>query len=134
MDFRHFVFQTAGFQDSDVTRQQNVNEIEGHSLALWLSSQLKSACFNASDIWAEDHGWDFSLGHDSSKYLCACSLAGDEEKPDEPRREGHVTLNKSRSLMDKLMGRNKLEPGDPVAAAIRAALATHEAVQSLEEN
>ncbi len=134
MDSRHFVFQTNSFKDLETARKQNINEIEGHSLALWLSSRLKESGFEASDIWAEDHGWDFSLAQGGSEYLCACSLADDEENPEEIQREGHVTLHKSRSLMDKLKGRNKLEPDDPVAAAIRAALAAHTDVQMVDED
>ena len=130
MSYIHFTFATSAFGDPDEIRKQNVNEIEGNSLARWLSGELKSRGIDASEVWAEDHGWDFSIMHAGAKYLCACSREDGEGGP----AEAHVTLHKSRSVMDKMMGRNKLDPADAAIAAIRSALTASADVNGLEED
>jgi len=115
----HFTFATSTFDDSADVRAQNVNGIVGHSLAQWLAGELRGLGFTVSEPWAEDHGWDFDIGHDGARYLCACSLVDG----DAPPSEGHVSLQKHRTLMDKFKGRNRYTPDDAVAAAIRSILA-----------
>ena len=124
MSFHQFAFKTSAFIDTPDKLAENVNEIHGHALASWVSGALRAAGLDASEPWAEDHGWDFSVAHGGANYLLACSV---EEG------EGGVVLHKARSLMDKLMGRNKLEAGDAVAAAVRAALAGCADVSTLSE-
>ncbi len=114
----HFSFETSAFDDSAEVRSETVNGIVGHSLATWLANELKAAGFAASDIWAEDHGWDFAITHAGVKYHCACSLATEDGAP----FEGHVAVAKRRSLWDRLTGRNAYTKDDPVAAEILAVL------------
>ncbi len=123
----HYVFETSSFADDTATLAQNVNGIAGHALATWLASRLSAAGFDASAVWAEDHGWDFSVSHQGARYLCACSIEDDGTSP----REAHVALEKMRSMADKLMGRNKYDPADPVAAEIGQALAASPDVAGL---
>lgn len=122
----HFTFQTTAFDDAADIKAQNVNGIVGHSLAGWLAATLKNAGLDASDTWAEDHGWDFAITHDGTKYLCACSVITNESP-----FEGHVALAKSRSLKDKIFGRNKYESSDPVVAQIRRTLESHAEIVGL---
>ena len=136
----HFTFETAGFADPEGVLAQNVNRIEGNALARWLSRELKAQGFVASDVWAEDHGWDFSVQLGDATYLISCSLAGDDDDGEVRKeaskgevREGHVVLHKSRSMMDKLWGRSKFEKGDALITATRGALAGHDAVGQVEE-
>ena len=43
-------------------------------------------------------------------------------------------LSRPQSLMDRLRGRNKLMPDEPVAAAIRSALKSNPEVREAEED
>jgi hypothetical protein len=115
----HFTFEASAFADATEVRAQNVNGICGRELAAWLSLGLASRGLEASEPWAEDHGWDFSAAHGGATYLVACSIA--DEEPGTP--EGHVAVAKSRSLKDKLLGRNAFAADDAVVAAIEAVLA-----------
>lgn len=124
----HFTFQTTAFEDAPEVRAQNVNGIRGRELAAWLSAQLKSRGSGASEPWAEDHGWDFSVTQAGVTYLVACSIA--DEEPGTP--EGHVAVAKSRSLTDKLLGRNAFAADDAVVAAIEAVLSGSQDVAKLE--
>lgn len=117
----HFTFATTTFDDSADVRAQTVNGIVGHTLAAWLAVELRQLGFVVSEPWAEDHGWDFDIGHDGARYLCACSLVNGDALP----HEGHVSLQKHRTLMDKFKGRNRYGSDDAVAGAIRSILAGH---------
>ena len=110
----HFSFETRAFLDTDEVLAQNVNGIHGHALASWLSRDLRAAGLVTSEVWAEDHGWDFSVTFNSAAYLCSCSLATDGDPP----FEGHVALAKHRSLFERLTGRNGFATDDAVAGRI----------------
>ena len=123
----HFTFETDGFADDESVKAENVNGIVGAALANWLASKLQSAGFDASEVWPEDHGWDFSVENDGANYICACSIADEEGAP----FEGHIGIGKSRSMIDRLRGRGKFAGDDKVAAAIYAALASSKDVDKL---
>lgn len=110
----HFSFETRAFLDTNEVLAQNVNSIHGHSLAEWLSRDLQAAGLLTSEVWAEDHGWDFSITFNGATYLCACSLATDGDPP----FEGHVAIAKHRSLFERLTGRNAFTADDAVAGRI----------------
>ena len=127
MDGAQFNFSSSAFADPAERIEENVNGMEGHALASWLSGELRARALDTSEVWAEDHGWDLSVAHGGAKYVIACLIEREEgETP-----SGSVVIGKPRSLMDKLRGRNLFEPGDPVAAAIEAALTAHPGVSGL---
>lgn len=114
----HFTFETDGFADDNIVKAENINGIAGATLAKWISLQIRSAGLVVSEVWPEDHGWDFSITHDGATYICACSIADEEGAP----FEGHIVLGKSRSMMDRLRRRGKFARNDKVAEVIYAAL------------
>lgn len=115
----HFAFVTAAFIDGPGARAERVNEmIGGQALAAWLSGALRAEGLGADEPWPEDHGWDFGIRSGDRTYLCVCSIEDDPSST----REAHVSLALSRSTWDRLKGRNKFEPADPVAATIERLL------------
>lgn len=134
MNGAHFTFQTSAFADTSEVLAQNVNGIAGHSLASWLSRMLNQAGFAASEPWPEDHGWDFSVAHRGARYLCVCAIEDSEDNGDngERPRDGHVSVDRMRTLMDRLAGRNKFATDDSVASAISTVLAGSSEVSGLE--
>jgi len=125
----HFTFKTTAFADAPEVRAQNVNDIAGHALTAWLRQQLTSHGLAVSDDWPEDHGWDFHVDHEGSRYLCACSIEPDQEPP----FEAHIGLHKMRSFKERVLGRNRYERGDAVTACIRTSLAQCREVSDLSE-
>jgi hypothetical protein len=123
MAYLHFAFETAGFVDPPQVREQSPNGIEGRALALRLAGALSARGVAASQPWAEDHGWDFSVAHGGAKYLCACSLERGEGAAAGAVGDAHVTLHKARGMLDSLLGRGRFDPRqDAVAVAVRAAV------------
>lgn len=127
----YFAFVTAAFIDGPDARAERVNEaIGGQALAAWLSSALRSDGLEADQPWPEDHGWDFGIRSGERIYLCVCSIEDDPSST----REAHVSLALSRSAWDRLKGRNKLEPADPVAASIERILAAAPDIAELSKD
>lgn len=116
MGYVHFSFETAAFKDSPEIKAQNINELAGHALAQWLSAELKSRGFTVSQVWADDHGWDFGVSAGGSKFQCACSINDDEE----PLGDAHVVLGP------------KAKPDNEIVAAVAAVLRGCNDVQNLE--
>ena len=127
MDAVQFSFRTAAFVDPPEVLEKNVNGFAGHALAAWVIDEIRKRGIDASDDWPEDHGWDFSVAHGGAKYLCACIIQADEEGA----REGGIIIDKSRSLMDKITGRNRMQNDDPVVGAVRMALNAEPSVREL---
>ena len=119
MNGLHMRFATDDFVDDAGQREQRVNEgIGGAALAKWLSGEAKASGLDASEPWVEDHGWDFSITHGAATYLCVCTI----EDTDEPPREAHVSISKSRSMWDRLKGAGKVSKDDAVVTALRNAV------------
>lgn len=114
----HYSFETSHFLDCAEVRERNINEIEGYELAVWLTGELKKRGISFTEIWAEDHGWDFDIKHDDISYSCSCSINRDDETGD-----GHVTI---------LKGRAKIPTDNPVISAIAEILKSSEKIDNLD--
>lgn len=127
-----FEFQTTGFVDTQKARaertEQGNNLLGGHELATWLVASLRNREFKAGEPFIEDHGYDFVIEHGGRKYICVCLV---EDEPDDLAahvRDGRVDVILQRSLMDRLTGRNREQPGDPVNAAVGDILAADQRI------
>jgi len=126
MSFARFTFATAAFADTADALAENFNGIGGKALGEWLAGELRQRGFDVSEVYAEDHGWDFDVSDASGRYHCSASLEGEGAD-----REGGVTIGKSRSLMDRLAGRNTLAGDDAVVACLGALLGAHPALEAM---
>lgn len=117
MTFAHISFSTDAFADTAEALAENVNGIGGKALAEWLADALRGGGFEVTPIYAEDHGWDFDVTHAGARYHCAASIEADDAG-----RGGGVSIGKSRSLADRLLGRNKLGADDAVVSHVLQAL------------
>ena len=109
-------FQTDKF-DPRAERENPINPIAGEAVLNWLRERLAPA-LALSDPEPEDWGWCSSVTCGDLVYLVGASADLDQEPP----IEWAVQVHKRRSLVDKLMGRNRHEPDDPLTAAIRSAI------------
>ncbi len=128
MAFAHLSFGIPGFLDPEAVVADNVNALHGRALAEFLAAALAAQGYTASEIWPEDHGWDFGFERDNATYLIACNVIPDESGSN----EAHVTWSRRRTLLDRLRGRNVLGAEDPSVAALRSIVSRLDGVTDLE--
>lgn len=106
-------------------RPDAVNElVGGDEMAVWLHRELLTRGIGASEIWADDHGWDFNLTQKGCSYLVVCSC--DFEDVGTPEQEFFVQVSLERSFFDRLLGRRKLdEEQDEILRMVRSTLAAN---------
>jgi len=92
-----------------------INPIAGQSFLLWLRGRLHNAGYEADEPDTEDWGWYIELTAFDSSYLVGASGFPEEE---DASVEWRIQIHKLRSLFDKLTGRNKLAPDDPLSQVI----------------
>ncbi|MEO1281141.1 MAG: hypothetical protein AAFR75_00565 [Pseudomonadota bacterium] len=120
MAHAHLAFELAGFEDPDETVAENINRIHGKALAEYVARELSMLGYTASDIWPEDHGWDFEASKENKVYLLACCVAlNGNEQPNKSRNEAHITWSRKRSFFDTLRGSNALNSEDESIADLR---------------
>lgn len=121
MTHAHLAFDVDRFEDPVDTVAENINGIHGKALAEHVARELSRRGYTVSDIWPEDHGWDFEARKENKAYLLACcvALSGNED-PNDARNEAHITWSRKRSLFDILTGRGPLNSEEESVADLRS--------------
>jgi hypothetical protein len=122
-------FTTEGFRDRDEVRRENVNGIEGAALAGAVRAHLEAQGFQCSEVMPEDFGWVFGVTRPEGTYLCAVSLEPEEGEG----MTGHVLTDKRRTMIDRLLGRNREASGEAVPREVEAFLRGHPDIRNLAD-
>lgn len=107
-------FKTARF---DVSRERpnETNPIAGQSVLLWLRDELVRAHYQVTEPETEDWGWYVDVVGAEASYLVGASADATDGTPSV---EWIIQVHKMRSLKDKVLGRNRMAPDDPLFALI----------------
>lgn len=92
-----------------------INPIAGQSVLLWLREELVTAQYRVTEPDTEDWGWYMQVEGASGSYMVGASA--DAADP-APPVEWIVQVHKDRSMKDKLLGRGRMAPDDPLVALI----------------
>ena len=94
----------------------------GEDLAAWLVEQLGKEGIPAEAPGQEDWGWYFSATSQDEPYFFA--INGDDDGHEEMPNQGEwrISIHKTRSVMDKLMGRNFFSNDDKILYVVRRIL------------
>ena len=133
-------FNTTGFRDSEAVIVQTMNRIEGQALLLAFRAHAKAMGVTCGEVFHEDYGWAMEARLGDASYLCNASVedavehAADQEHrpPDGTRMFAMLWVTQDRSLLDRLLGRNRPVPDDPIGAMIRSFLAGAEGCTNLK--
>jgi hypothetical protein len=109
-------FKTTLF-DLAAEKPNPINPIRGSSILEWLRARPPED-MEMSDSAAEDWGWYCDVTWPGATYLLGASA----EEAGDGNHEWALQLEKSRSLVDKLLGRNKLAEDDFCLATLREVL------------
>ena len=107
-------FRTARFDVSKETPNP-INPIAGQSVLNWLREELSHNDYKVTEPDTEDWGWYIDVERGGVSYLVGASADAQGGTPDV---EWIVQLHKSRSLKERLFGRNLLAADDPLFALI----------------
>ncbi len=117
-----FLFETNRFNLSQV-RPHFINDCcFGEDVAEWLSANLAEAGFTTIAPAQEDWGWYTEASRDGRSYFIAIGGNAAEGAADPNEGEWRIGLDRHRTLMDKLRGRNRMTRDDPIVGVVRAIL------------
>jgi hypothetical protein len=123
-------FKTAKF-DPASEPPNRINPIRGHSILAWLRAHVIP---EATEPAAEDWGWYSEVEFEGSNYLVGSICHDPDDGSTSPLRDWMIQIHKQRSIADRVLGRNKIEPGDPLAATIVTALRADPAFLEVHEH
>jgi hypothetical protein len=94
----------------------------GEDFSRWLVAALESQAVVADVVCMEDFGWANTATEVGTSYLMCVGGVADED-PDHPNRgQWRVMLERDRTLMDRLLGKNKISAADPLVLKVARAL------------
>ena len=120
-------FKTARFDISKETPNR-INPIAGQSVLTWLRHELWKAGYTATEPATEDWGWYIDVEGNGASYLVGASA--DAEAP-EPDVDWTLQIDRFRSAKDKLLGRNRMAPDDPLSALIERIVRADDTIEQV---
>jgi hypothetical protein len=101
------------FFDVSKEPENPINPFRGSSILEWLRARLPDGV-TASEVLPEDWGWYFDADWSGRRYMVG-ALAEEDTGGDV---EWAIQFEKSRTLKEKLLGRENLRAGDPVVTFV----------------
>ena len=120
-------FRTARFDVSEEPPNP-INLIAGKSVLEWLRPALAEAGYRSTEPGTEDWGWYMDAEGPGGAYLVGASADANGTATE---AEWVVQVHRSRSMKDKLLGRNKLTTGDPLCSLIERLVRTEPGMELL---
>jgi hypothetical protein len=111
----HLISFSTGAFDISKEEPNPINPIAGQGLLKWIQTKLQGSGYTATDPETEDWGWYIDVTGNDGSYLVGASGETDRQAIDV---DWTVQIHKHRSLKDKLTGKNKMAPEDPLTALI----------------
>jgi hypothetical protein len=115
---RVITFSTDLF-DISAEEPNPINPIAGQAVLDWLRARLEGSGYATTKPATEDWGWYIDVTGAGTSYLVGAS--GEPERPP-PDMDWTLQIHRHRTLTDKLTGRNRMTPIDPLALLIEAIL------------
>jgi hypothetical protein len=121
-------FTTSNFDISQEQQNPN-NPIFGEGVLKWLQNLITNEGYQVTDPAPEDWGWYMDVSVDQVSYLVGAS--GEVEDAN-PEIEWIVQVDKTRSLKEKIFGKNKMSSDDPLFSVIEKAIRSIDGAQDLQ--
>ena len=124
----HLVTFTSSQFDVSTETPNPISPIAGEGVLKWLREKLSGAGYEVTAPEPEDWGWYVYVKGKKISYLVGAS--SDVDQPD--AREWTIQIHRERSLMEKLMGRNKLAGTDHLTTHIERFFRENVGVQNVQ--
>ena len=116
------LFETGRFNLSEV-KPHFINPCcFGEDLAAWLRAKLIERGMTTIEPGQEDWGWYIETRIGGTAYFIGIGGNVDEAGREQNDGEWRLMIEKHRSLTDKITGRNKISPDDPIFGVVEEIL------------
>ena len=95
----------------------------GEDVANWLKPLLESKNVNVSDIYQEDWGWEINCALENQEYYIG--VGGISESEGSNQGEWRIMFTKKRSILESILGKNKLSSNDSLIHIIKDIINSH---------
>ncbi len=92
----------------------------GEDFAAWLRSKLEANNIDVNDIYQEDWGWEIGCTYHGQGYYLG--LGGLPEVEGKDQGEWRIMFTKQRTFMQSILGKNKLNKGEPIISSVLSIL------------
>lgn len=96
----------------------------GEDAATWLKSELEASEVEVKDLYQEDWGWEICCIYAGNQYYVG--VGGNPETEGGNFGEWRLMLTKSRTILQTLLGKNKLVDADPFWELLNAIVSKSE--------
>jgi len=110
-------FTTSRFDPTKEPRNP-INPIQGESALRWLKNDVLPEEYESTDPDAEDWGWYIDVVGPDNSYMIGSIVHWEDDENPHKDLEWMFQIHKKRSLVEKLMGKNKMSPADKVLSLI----------------
>lgn len=90
----------------------------GEDFSRWLVTSLCAMGIDADVVCMEDFGWANRAAYQGVSYLVHVTGSSLEDRSRPDYGEWHVVLDRQRSFVQKLLGRNKTSATDPIVGKV----------------
>jgi hypothetical protein len=119
-------FVTSKF-DPSLEPPNEFNPIPGKSVLDWLRSDVLDGKALSTEPDTEDWGWYMNVEYGTSTYMVGgCCLNDYDEPPMPGEYEWIIQVHKRRSIVDRLLGKNKHSKNDALSTLIFVAVRSEE--------
>ena len=119
---------STGFFDVASEPENDINPIPGHAALAWLREGLLAQGFEVTAPAPEDWGWYADVTRDGERWL----LGASGEECGEPSYDWTIQVVRKRSLLQSLLGRQRMNASDPLLAAVLRLCEENEALENVE--
>jgi hypothetical protein len=130
---RDILFETSRFNLTEV-KPHFINDCcFGEDLARWLREMLIAVGMTVIEPAQEDWGWYIEASHDGQSYFIGIGGNAEEGAADTNQGQWRISIEKHRSLKQKLTGKNKMTADEPIIPIIRGLLEREPDVSNIVE-
>ncbi len=112
-------------------KENTINPIKGISVGKWLNPILESKGVTCTNIEEEDWGWYSYASLEGQKYLVGYIAIPASSKGN--NAEILIQVHKERTLIEKLLGKNKLTSNDPLINKVSGIIKNNSEFKDIKE-
>jgi hypothetical protein len=99
-------------------------------LASWLRTKTANKHFETARPYQEDWGWELPVTHGSNAYYL-CMSGNSDNSANQDEGEWRIIVEKHRSIWQRVTGKGKITPDDPLVRLIEGILSGEPTIRNV---